>query len=262
MLAFPVADIVSAAAAPPGILSPVAFPVQMGGAFGVAFSTFSNMAGVAVDDDGSVYFQQADLINLTGANIVKIAPVGTNNTRSLATSGFRTLTTLNSVNGLYGTASGPAAQVNRYTNYSGTSTFFGNIAAIAAGPSNVLYAAVARSRNPRDSSATQTIEGPFANLSSFGPTPSMIISFADAVGGTSNCNAGLTAPDGIADVIVQGAALKPGINNFQTFVMGAGPTAAVRLRRLEIGKTCKRSTSRLIIRFTPALRLMRRAKSM
>jgi hypothetical protein len=54
LLAFPVADITSAAVAPPGIISPVGFPVQMGGAFGVAFSIFSNTAGVAVDDDGSV----------------------------------------------------------------------------------------------------------------------------------------------------------------------------------------------------------------
>jgi hypothetical protein len=77
VLAFPVADITSAAAttpASPGIISPSGFPVQMGGAFGVAFSVFSNMTGVAVDDDGSVYFQQADLINLTGANNRKNYP--------------------------------------------------------------------------------------------------------------------------------------------------------------------------------------------
>ena len=162
VLAFPVADIVSAAAAPPGILSQTGFPVQVGGAFGVAFSTFSNMTGVAVDDDGSVYFQQTDLINLTGANIVKIAPVGSNNTRSLATSGFLFLTTLNPTNGQYGTASGPAGQVNRFTNYSGTSKFFGNIAAIATGPSNVLYAAVARSLNPPDPRIVKASEGPYS----------------------------------------------------------------------------------------------------
>ncbi len=223
VLAFPVADLTSAAAAPPGIVSPTGFPVQMGGAFGVAFSTFSNMTGIAVDDDGSVYFQQTDLINLTGANIVKITPAGTNNTRSLATSGFLTMTTLNPPNGVYGTASGPIGQLNRFTNYSGTATLFGNIAAIATGPSNVLYAAVARSRNPRDSTLVKTTEGPFANTSRLGPTPAMVISFADAVGGTNNCNAALTAPDGIADVIVKGQALVPGVNNFQTFVMGAGP---------------------------------------
>ncbi|HEY1851900.1 MAG TPA: hypothetical protein VGG60_12805 [Candidatus Binataceae bacterium] len=226
VLAFPVADITSATAttpASPGIISPSGFPVQMGGAFGVAFSVFSNMTGIAVDDDGSVYFQQADLINLTGANIVKITPVGTNNTRSLATSGFMTMTTLSPVNGSYGTASGPAAQSDLYTNYSGTSKFFGNIAAIATGPSNVLYAAVARSLNPNDPSAVKSTEGPFANLSRLGPTPSMVISFADSIGGTNNCNPSLTAPDGIADVIVRNQGLVAGVNNFQTFVMGTGP---------------------------------------
>ena len=181
------------------------------------------MTGIAVDDDGSIYFQQTDLISLTGANIVKVAPVGTNNTRSLATNGFLTITTLNPTNGMYGTASGPAGQTNRFTNYSGTAKFFGNIAAIATGPSNVLYAAVARSRNTRDGYLIQNTEGPFANLSNLGPTPSMIISFADAVGGTNNCDPALTAPDGIADVIVKGQALVPGVNNFQTFVMGTGP---------------------------------------
>lgn len=47
---------------------------------------------------------------MTGANIVKIAPVGMNHTRSLATNGFLTLTTLNPANGAYGPESGPAAQ--------------------------------------------------------------------------------------------------------------------------------------------------------
>ncbi len=223
VLAFPVADITSAAAAPPGIISPSGFPVQMGGAFGVAFSTFSNTSGVAVDDDGSVYFQQTDLIGLTGANIVKVTAVGTNNTRSLATNGFITMTTLNPTNSIYGSASGPAAQSDLYTNYSGTSTLFGNIAAIATGPSNVLYAAVARSRSSKDSTLVQNTEGPFANMSKLGPTPSMVISFADAIGGTNNCNPALTAPDGIANVIVKGQPLVPGFNNFQTFVMGTGP---------------------------------------
>jgi hypothetical protein len=223
VLAFPVADITSAAPSGSGILSPLGFPVQMGGAFGVAFSTFSNPSGVAVDDDGSVYFQQADLINLTGGNIIKIKPVGSNNTRSLATNGFLTITTLNPTNGIYGTESGPPSQVNLFTNYSGTATLFGNIAAIATGPSNVLYAAVARSRNSKDPALVQNTEGPFANMSRLGPTPSMIISFADAVGATNNCNPALTAPDGIADVIVKNRPLVPGLNNFQTFVMGTGP---------------------------------------
>ncbi len=99
MLAVPIADITSPAASPPGVISIAGFPVMIGGSFGVAFSTFSNLAGVAVDDDGSVYFQQVDLIGFTGGNIVKIASVDQSTIpsgfqdRSLATSGFQTLTT-------------------------------------------------------------------------------------------------------------------------------------------------------------------------
>ncbi len=109
MLAFPIADLVSVAAAPPGILSALNFPVTVGGSFGVAFSVYANLAGLAVDDDGSIYFQQADLTNFTGANIVKITSVdkpgaGGFQDRSLATSGFFTLTTLNPNNGDYGLA--------------------------------------------------------------------------------------------------------------------------------------------------------------
>src|SRR5262249_56412848 len=69
VLAFPVADIVSAAPAPPGIVSPAGFPVQVGGAFGVAFSVFDNFAGCCVDDDGSVYFSQVDLIQFTRGDV-------------------------------------------------------------------------------------------------------------------------------------------------------------------------------------------------
>lgn len=76
LLAFPVADITSAATAPPGIISSAGFPVQVGGSFGVVFSVFQNPGGIAVDDDGAVYFHQADLIGLTGGNIVKIKPDG------------------------------------------------------------------------------------------------------------------------------------------------------------------------------------------
>jgi hypothetical protein len=97
------------------------------------------------------------------------------------------------------------------------------IAAIAAGPSNVLYAAVARAHNSRDSAADQSTEGPFTNTSNLGSTPSMIISFADSLGGVNNCNAALTVADGIADVISNRGALTAGLNNFQTFVMGTGP---------------------------------------
>src|SRR5579863_310787 len=221
LLAYPVADVTSPAAAG-SIVSPLGFPVEVGTAFGVAFSVFSNMAGVAVDDDGNTYFQQADLINKTGGNIVKITVTGSNQDRSMATSGFLTLTTLNPTNGSYGNASGPVSQVNHFTNYSGTAPLFGNVAAIATGPSNVLYAAVARSFNPSDRSEIRVTEGPFQNPATMGPTPSMIISFADAVGGTNPCFAALPAPDGFADPILN-RPISPGVNNFRAFVLGTGP---------------------------------------
>src|SRR6185295_15649991 len=71
LLAFPISDAVSPAAGGV-ILSGAGFPVTVGGAFAVAFSQFGNTAGCAVDDDGSVYFQRLDLIQFTGANIVKV----------------------------------------------------------------------------------------------------------------------------------------------------------------------------------------------
>src|SRR5215471_15374500 len=168
VLAFPIADIASAASAPPGILSTTGFPIQVGGAFGVAFSVFSNLAGCCVDDDGSMYFSQVDLIQRTGGNVVKITStdqpgipgvVAGFQDRSLATSGFFTLTTLNPPLGKYGTASGPANQVNTATNYSGTANLFGNIMALACGPCNTVYAAVARSLESGDDQFTQATEG-------------------------------------------------------------------------------------------------------
>src|SRR5262245_48196953 len=222
LLAFPVADPVSPAAAPPGVQSPAGFPVTVGGSFGVAYSVFSNVAGCAVDDDGSVYFQQVDLIGFTGANIVKVARTGTNQDRSGATNGILNITSLTPLGGNYGTASGPApAQVNTFTNYSGTSTTFGNIVALAAGPGNALYAAVARSLNAADPPTTQATEGRFVNPAALGPTPSMVISFVDAIGATGPT--GLPVGDGFADVAIPFAGLVPGVNNFRVFVHGTGP---------------------------------------
>ncbi len=258
VLAFPVADIVSPPAAPPGIQSPAGFPVMVGGSFGVAFSVFANLAGVAVDDDGSVYFQQVDLMSqFTGGNIVKITDVGSNQDRSSATSGIITLTTLNPVNGIYGTASGPVTQVNRFTNFSGTSTTFGNIASLASGPHNTLYAAVARSHQASDDVGVQATEGYFENPPELGPTPSMIISLADATGAYDPCSSypytytvhpspGVTVTlpitgilpigDSIADIAAgSGITLTAGVNNFRIFALGAGPD--IRSDLLPIGAT-------------------------
>jgi hypothetical protein len=250
VLAFPIGDVISPNGAPFTVLSKPGFPVMVGTSFGVAFSTFSNLAGVAVDDDGSAYFQQVDLIGFTGANIVKITSVdqpsgvGANQDRSLATSGIITINTLNPLNGNYGAASGPANQVNKFTNYSGTSPTFGNIAALATGPNNVVYAALPRSFVASDSPAVQTTEGLFSNDAQLGATPSMIISFADTSGATDVCSAppgsftrilpgpitvtvpftgSLPVADGFADVVKAGLGDSPGVNNFRVFALGAGP---------------------------------------
>jgi hypothetical protein len=76
VLAFPVSDGINPAApAPPQRISPANYPVTVGGPFAVAFSAFDNIAGCAVDDDGNLYFQQVDLIGITGANIVKVTSI-------------------------------------------------------------------------------------------------------------------------------------------------------------------------------------------
>jgi hypothetical protein len=236
VLAFPIADVVSPPAAPPGIQSQAGFPVTVGDSFGVAFSVFATVAGLAVDDDGSVYFQQVDLTTFTGGNIVKITSVdqpgaGGFQDRSLATSGFLpTITTLNPANGNYGTSSGPAKQISRATNFSGTSTTFGNVAALAAGPNNIVYAALARSFVSTDPIETQNTEGLFTNPAAFGSTPSMIVSFADTTGAFDSCTIPVTntlgslpVADGFADVAQAGHPLQAGVNNFRAFVLGNGP---------------------------------------
>jgi hypothetical protein len=264
VLAFPIADETSPVKAAPGIQSAAGFPITVGGSFGVVFSVFSNLAGIAVDDDGNAYFEQVDLINFSGGNIVKITSVdqpdsnkaNPNQDRSLATSGIGTLTTLNPSNGNYGTASGPSFQINRFSNYSGSSTTFGNITALAAGPNNVLYAAVARSYVPADPQEARATEGFFSNPDTLGPTPSMIISFADTSGGTDVCSAPpgaytiiqpgpitVTVPftgslpigDGFADAIQNGLQSEPGVNNFRVFALGSGPD--IRSASSAIGAT-------------------------
>ncbi|MCU0291740.1 MAG: S-layer homology domain-containing protein [Thermoanaerobaculaceae bacterium] len=222
VLAFPMADPVSPAAAPPAIQSAAGFPITVGGSFGVVFSVFHNLAGIAVDDDGNLYFHQVDLTQFTGGNIVQVASVDTttNQDRSLAVSGILTLTTLTPSSGSYGTASGPATQVNRATNYSGTSPVFGNVAALATGPGNVVYAAIARSHVATDDPATQATEGLFTNPAALGPTPSMIVTLADAVGATNA--QGLPAPNGFADNLA-GGGLISGATNYKAFVLGLGP---------------------------------------
>jgi hypothetical protein len=220
LLAFPISDTASPALAAPSPVSDTGFPVTVASSFGVLFSVFSNVGGIAVDDDGSVYFHQVDLLQKTGANIVELASVDNASwqDRSLATNSFITITTLNPTNGLYGMNSGPSSQISKVTNYSGTSTTFGNIVALAAGSGNSLYAAVARSKI-RSRTVGQTV-GLFSNPRALGSTPSMIINFADY----SPAAAGeLPTADGFADVNRAGSTLTPGVNNFHVFALGDGP---------------------------------------
>src|SRR5262249_12546041 len=203
VLAFPVSDAVSPAVNAPGNVTDLGFPVTVGGAFGVAFSVFANTAGVSVDDDGSVYFQNVDLVQFTGGNIVKVTSKDDVawQDRSLATNGFLTITTLNPLkangfpaDGQYPDATGPVgggvSQINRFTNYSGTSTLFGDIVALANAPAgNALYAAVSRSFVASDDGFTQLTEGLFPAPSAFtAGTPSMVISFADCSGAFDICS--------------------------------------------------------------------------
>ncbi|MGQ0604336.1 MAG: hypothetical protein ACT4QE_21850, partial [Anaerolineales bacterium] len=235
VLAFPIADVTSPAKAPPAIQSESGFPVTVGGAFGVAYSIYGNLAGVAVDDDGNVYFQQVDLLQFTGANIVKLtsvdAPGATGNQdRSLATNGIGTLTTLNPANGNYSNISGPANQITRVTNFSGTAATFGNITGLAAGPGNILYASMSRSFVTTDDVASQATEGLFSNPGALGATPSMVVSFADNSGAFDLCSSQtmtatgtIPVPDNFADVALSGLTNTPGVNNFRVFVTGNGP---------------------------------------
>ncbi len=220
VLAFPVADVATPASPPPGVISIAGYPVTVDVPLAVAFSIFSNVAGVAVDDDGSVYFQQVDLIGFTGANIMKVASTGSNQTRTLATNGITTIGTLDSLNLTVG---GPAGQTNTFTNYSGNSTLWGNVVALASGPGNVLYAAVARSFVAGDDAATQSTEGLFTNPTALGATPSMIVSLADCSGAFDGCLLALPVPNGVAEAAAPGLALTPGVTNFRVFAMGDGP---------------------------------------
>jgi hypothetical protein len=201
----------------------------------------SNIAGVAVDDDSNLYFQLVDLINVqNGGAIFKV----TETPRVVAGCGpgpriNRVIAAIpNGLTGSIGLVTAVGSTVSpvltsggfRLTNYSGQSTTFGNIVSLASGQSNVLYAAVARSFNPADDAATQATEGAFASPAALGPTPSMIISFADCSGGFDSCSSPapgipgiLPVADGFADVARSGVTRIPGVNNFRIFALGNGP---------------------------------------
>ncbi len=145
ILAFAFTDGVGAGAATPA------------GARQILESRFANIAGVAVDDDGSLYYQLLDLIQFTGGAIFKATEVCRTVAGCTAGQGNprinRTINvipdppTLNSWNGI-GTGAGQPLTANgvRNTNYGGgISNTFANIVSLASGGCNVLYAAVSRS---------------------------------------------------------------------------------------------------------------------
>ncbi|MGA9773339.1 MAG: hypothetical protein WBV94_30190, partial [Blastocatellia bacterium] len=211
-------------------------------------SRFTNIAGLAVDDDGSLYYQLLDLIQFTGGALFKATEI----CRTVTACGAanpRINRVINlipdppSLNSWVGSAANPIVTANgvRNTNYGGgISGTFGNIASITTGSSNVLYAAVSRSLRAADDEFTRNTEGRFPAPAAFTlGTPSMIISFADCSGAFDVCsgetdgavqtNVGGTLPvaNGIADVATAATTtLSPGVNNFRVFVQGDGPDIA------------------------------------
>lgn len=231
------------AATLPGTGSSGVLPVAVRRIF---VSTQVDFAGVAVDDDGSLYFQLVDLIQFTGGAIMKLAETPHTTcggtaciSRVLPTvAGGGTAYNVNiiptSIN-VWQVAAIPAISGIRATNYSGPSTLFGDVISIATGPCNTLYAAVSASFVAGAQSFDQRAQGLFPAPTQFGAngTPSMVISFADCSGAFDICsgraagsiitNVGGTLPvaDGFADVANAAVTTRiPGVNNFRLFVEG------------------------------------------
>lgn len=190
---------------------------------------YDNVGGIAVDDSGSLYISLVDLAGGTGGAIFK----ATETPQSACTKPnytFRGISPFVLDGNLDLTTTAVDAPGVHLTNYSGASTTFGNVVALATGHADTLYAAVARSLNPADDPATRATEGLFANPTALGPTPSMVITFADAAGAFDRCTSPggmqpgiLPIGDGVADVARADLTLTPGVNNFRAFVLGNGP---------------------------------------
>src|SRR5689334_3559949 len=209
-------------------------------------SPLGNIAGVAVDDDGSLYFHLVDLIQFTGGAIFKALPIPHVPAVDCALRSTRVVPSIPTV-GLTSVTPLSSASV-RVTNYSsgapgaaGTITpLFGDVVALATGGGNTVYAAVSRSFVPGDVSFEQLTEGLFPAPAAFGAlgTPSMVISFADCSGSFDVCsgeatgsvitNVGGIIPiaDGFADGPQAGITVTRGVNNFRIFVQGNGPNLA------------------------------------
>jgi hypothetical protein len=221
----------------------------LGGIRQVMRSKFANVAGVAVDSDGSLYYQLVDLIQFTGGGIFKATEIRRTVACANPTPPPATIPTTRvnrfipsipdppTLNSWVGTTANPVVTAGgvRNTNYGrGSSTLYGDIVSITSGNCNVLYAAV----SPSFVAPGDPTQGLFPAPSAFpSGTPSMIISFADCAGAFDICsgigdiaadplNVGgiLPAPDGFADVSTSTAgAAVPGVNTYRIFVLGNGP---------------------------------------
>ena len=146
-------------------------------------NAIGNVAGVAVDEDGSLYFHLADLVQFSGGAIFK----ATEQPRTICGTAGRVNRVIPVIpNGLVPTQTGTFGLTTntpitsggvRLTNYtsapvSGATALtpeFGNITAITTGPCNVVYAAVAASFVAGDVSFVQLTQGLFTNRAAVSP---------------------------------------------------------------------------------------------
>ena len=199
----------------------------------IARTSVENLGGLAVDDDGSLYFSLADLSSVNpatgvgglGGAIFKATELP----HTSCTTPGRINRVISDIPGLDGATNTTLSQATpitnattALTNYSGTSSVFGNIAAITAGPNNVIYAAAAAS----NTGVSNPPEGLFAAPAAFpSGLPSMIMTFADATGRLDVCSAadpslqgGIPIADGIADAAGPGTSIR-----WRAFALGNGP---------------------------------------
>ena len=191
------------------------------------------MGGLAVDDDGSLYFSLADFSSVSpatgvgglGGAIFKATELPHT---SCTTSGRinRFISDIPGLDGATNTTLSQGTPISNattvLTNYSGTSSVFGNIAAITAGPNNVIYAAAAAS----NTGVSNPSEGLFAAPAAFpSGLPSMIMTFADATGRLDVCSAAdpslqgvIPIGNGIADAAGPGTSI-----TWRAFALGNGP---------------------------------------
>jgi hypothetical protein len=188
---------------------------------------FANVAGLAVDDDGSLYFPLVDLVTVdpvtglggAGGAIFKATDVPRTSctTPSRINRSINLIPTPTSINSAQGTGANPILIGNgtRLTNYSGPSPVFGNIASVTAGPNNVVYAALAASNTGVSDPTQGLFKAPAAFASGL---PSMIVTFADVTGSFDSCATSIPKDDGRSDVAGPATTI-----TWRAFVLGNGP---------------------------------------